>query len=591
MELPQYIAKQNPKAALLSDAAPRASLTGVENLSKTLTGIIDGVKEYSEELNINRAKKEYELWLTEEQQRFSNETTIENLEEASKSFNHQATLKIDEYLRKNGVSWTKFQKTSAQMQAVYAPKNLAFSIGVGEKVKAQAFNLDETNYQNNLGNIMSTATVAQLKGADGHIFLTNSLQEAEDYVDRAIASGYLPASARDYAIAQKKMQVTSMFFGRLLKEDPVAAYNFVTHNAAQVEKDKEKLYKTHGETDTYQSIYSVNQENFAAYQAELKKLSEHDKLRLGIKNDVKVKGESSQNSYQYNLGALYQDAQQQGISFSEAIKDEELLRKYATPYSPHFSKSSMYCTNDTIDYAGQWVNGQFVPASLTNTSKYYDKTLGFLNTNMIKAVTDAYDTYLSNKQKQDQTDNLDLRKKLHQNSLQIQSDATTGVPTDVMYVVPADKTTPANDPYKNIPVPTAFPSITDIKKWIEQEARALGIPLAAAMAIFKRESNFNPKAKGTSGEYGLGQLMPGTAKALGVTNPWDSLQNIKASLKYFKQALDQAGGDIKAAYAGYNGGHGVINAYKNGKGTAQLRNNVEGFNKIYIGFKQQYGNK
>lgn len=596
MELPQYIAKQNPKAALLSDAVPRAQLTGLDNLTKTLSGMLDGVREYSDELSISRAKKDYELWLTEEKQRFAQETTLDNLADASKAFNQEATLKIDEYLRKNGVPWTKLQKVSAQMQAVYAPQNLVYSIGVGETVKAKAFSLDEANYDNNLGNIMSTATAAQLKGADGHLFLTNTLTEAEKSVDRAIAGGFLPASAREYAIAQKKMQATSMFFGRLLKEDPDAAYNFVTHNAMQVEKDKEKLYKTYGTTDKYQSIYSVNQADFKAYQDAIASLSGNDKLRLGLQtvkgsNIIEIKGEKSVNSDMYNLGAIYLEAQQQGISFKEAIQDEALLRKYATPYSPHFSKSSIYCTNETIDYAGQWADGQFIPASLTNTSKYYDKTLGYLNTATIKAVTDAYNTYLTSKQKQEQADNLSVRKELHQNELHVKADAMTGVPTDVMHNVPAKDVNAANDPYKNIPVPTAFPSLKDITKWIEQEAKAKGIPVAYAMTLFKRESNFNPRARGAAGEYSLGQLMPETAKALGVKNPWDSLQNIRASLTYFKQMLDKAGGDAKAAYAGYNGGPKGLEAYKAGKGSKQLRNNVEGFSKILIGYKQQYGNK
>ena len=106
--------------------------------------------------------------------------------------------------------------------------------------------------------------------------------------------------------------------------------------------------------------------------------------------------------------------------------------------------------------------------------------------------------------------------------------------------MPKNKKNATPDPYKDVPMPTTFLSTKEIKELIKREAKAQGVPLDAAMALFERESGFNPKARGADGEYSLGQLMPTTAQALGVTNPWDSLQNIRASLKYYKQALNKA---------------------------------------------------
>ena len=79
--------------------------------------------------------------------------------------------------------------------------------------------------------------------------------------------------------------------------------------------------------------------------------------------------------------------------------------------------------------------------------------------------------------------------------------------------------------------------------------------------------------------------MPTTAQVLGVTNPWDSIQNIRASLKYYKQMLNKAGGDPVVAYAGYNGGPNSIGIYKNKRGSKELNDNVSGFNKIYLRYK------
>lgn len=90
---------------------------------------------------------------------------------------------------------------------------------------------------------------------------------------------------------------------------------------------------------------------------------------------------------------------------------------------------------------------------------------------------------------------------------------------------------------------------------IRVEARAAGVPESLALGLADQESSFNPSAKGTSGEVGLFQLMPNTAKELGV-DPADPFQNIKGGLRYFKQRLDANGGDVQKALGEYNAGPG-----------------------------------
>lgn len=587
MELPQYIQKLNPSAALLSDSVPNVDMSGITGLANSLKGFIDGVQDYRDELNLDKARKEYEVWLAEERQNFAMNTTIDNLKDETESFNTRATNKIDEVLRSNGIPWTKMQKASNKMQLMYVPNNLEYSLKIGESVKARTYLDNEANYDNNLGNMMSAVSAAQLRGSNGHQLLNQVFADAESSVDAAIASGYLPASAREISITKKKIQATSYFFGRMLKEDPQTAYDFVTHNAKTVLVDQARYYNTYANTNKYQTLYSKTQEGFEAYQKDIQELSVYDKQKLGIGN-VYVGKELATGSYMYNLGALYKEAQQQGMTLKEAINDSSMLNKYATPYSPFFTDKSVYYNADTKDFAGSYRNGVYIPANLTPGSKYFDPTMKYLNMNTITAVQDAYASYDTSYRKTKQQEaQLAAAQQVWNFKKALAADNVTGdIPSNIVYANSGVTNAKfKGDPYQNVPIPQITMTTTEIKDLIGDEADAMGVLRAAAFALFERESGFNPVARGGSGEYGLGQLIPSTAQALGVKNPWDVLENIRASLKYYKGALNAAGGDPVAAYAGYNGGYGSIKYYQAGRGSQQLRNNVAGFNKYYQKYK------
>ncbi len=85
---------------------------------------------------------------------------------------------------------------------------------------------------------------------------------------------------------------------------------------------------------------------------------------------------------------------------------------------------------------------------------------------------------------------------------------------------------------------------------------------AIVKAIILAESSYNPKAVSKAGARGLMQLMPATAKELGVQNSFNPEQNIHGGVKYFKQLLVQFDGDVKLALAAYNAGCGRVMEYQ-----------------------------
>ena len=101
-------------------------------------------------------------------------------------------------------------------------------------------------------------------------------------------------------------------------------------------------------------------------------------------------------------------------------------------------------------------------------------------------------------------------------------------------------------------------SMDDIFK---RAAKKYNVPENLLKAIGKAESNFNPNAVSRSGAQGVMQLMPATAKELGVTDSFDPEQNIMGGAKYISGLLKKYQGDTKLALAAYNAGSGNVAKY------------------------------
>lgn len=96
---------------------------------------------------------------------------------------------------------------------------------------------------------------------------------------------------------------------------------------------------------------------------------------------------------------------------------------------------------------------------------------------------------------------------------------------------------------------------------INAAAKKYGLDPSLLAGLVKQESGFNPNARSSAGATGLTQLMPATAKSLGVTDATNPAQALDGGAKYLKQMLDKFGGDPKLALAAYNAGPGAVTRF------------------------------
>ncbi len=126
-----------------------------------------------------------------------------------------------------------------------------------------------------------------------------------------------------------------------------------------------------------------------------------------------------------------------------------------------------------------------------------------------------------------------------------------------------------------------------IEKLIEVLSKKHGVDPLLVKAVVKVESNFDPKAVSPVGAKGLMQLMPDTARDLGIKDPLNPKENLEGGIKYLKRLMKKYDNDITLTLAAYNAGPGNVDKHNGVPPFAETRNYVTKVLKAYKEYTQE----
>ena len=124
---------------------------------------------------------------------------------------------------------------------------------------------------------------------------------------------------------------------------------------------------------------------------------------------------------------------------------------------------------------------------------------------------------------------------------------------------------------------------TNFDDVISKAAALYSLPEKLIKSVIQQESNYNPEAQSYAGASGLMQLMPATAKSLGVEDIFDPTENIMGGSKYLSQMLSRYDGNVEKALAAYNAGPGNVDKYNGIPPFQETKNYVSKIMNTYLG--------
>ena len=122
----------------------------------------------------------------------------------------------------------------------------------------------------------------------------------------------------------------------------------------------------------------------------------------------------------------------------------------------------------------------------------------------------------------------------------------------------------------------------EIDRLIEEYSAKNNLDKDFVKSVVRHESGFNVNATSKCGAMGLMQLMPATAKGLGVTDAYNPVQNVEGGVKYLKGLLNKYNGNVILALAAYNAGPGAVDKYGNVPPYKETQNYVKSILANYL---------